>query len=253
MLKQYLRKRRKILGGAYRTWFRGHRQAYAPDSWWDESFFIKGLSDRQTIAPDKNALTAAYHYASVESLILRHLRNSGFDLHSARICDLGAGSGHWIDFYLSLGASGCVGVDVSRQAADFLRGKYADCGQVSIHQGRIHEVLQGCNDRFDLVNAVGIMFHLVDEAEWQGSVRQAARILRPGGLLVVGGHFGWLDNVNVQFDAQNRVNKRLRSAAHWKRFLKSVGFSQVCIYRNRAYLSVRDSLPENNVLIARKR
>jgi hypothetical protein len=231
---------------------RGNRKSYEPGTWWDNKFFTKGLSDRQTIAADKNLLTAKYHYASVELLILRYLQNKGRDLTLSTICDLGSGSGHWIDFYLSLGASHCLGIDVSRKSVDFLRAKYRECQEVTIEHGRIHEVLASTDLKFDLVHAVGLMFHLVDDEEWEETVRQVGRVLLAGGLFVVGGHFGLLDGLNVQFDSENTVNKRLRSASHWKRSLQQAGFVRTRIYRNSAYLYIRDSLPENNVLITEK-
>ncbi|MDH3199010.1 MAG: class I SAM-dependent methyltransferase, partial [Candidatus Krumholzibacteria bacterium] len=150
-LKRFLKKRAKVLRGLYRTHVRGHRRAYDPGAWWDGAFFTKGLSDRQTIGPDQNVLTGAYHYASVELLVLRHLRNGRFDLESKSVCDLGSGSGHWIDFYLSLGASRCVGVDVSSKSVAFLQERYAGRHEVEIRQGAVVDVLRRLEERFDLV------------------------------------------------------------------------------------------------------
>src|SRR5262245_1933164 len=125
IFRQFLRKRAKIWQGIKRTYFRRDGQPYEASTWWDETFFTGGLSDRQTIAADKSALSAAYHYASVELLILRHLRNRRAELTGAHCCDLGSGSGHWVDFYLTLGASRCAGIDISEKSAAFLRTKYA--------------------------------------------------------------------------------------------------------------------------------
>ena len=250
--RSFLRKRMKILRGAYSTFLRGNRKPYERDTWWDDEFFTQGLSDRQTIGQDKNLFTSKYHYASVELLILRYLRNYGRNLASSTVCDLGSGSGHWIDFYLSLGASRCIGIDVSKRSVEFLRAKYRERPTVTIEHGSIHEVLASAELQCDLVNAVGVMFHLVDDEEWEETVRQVGRVLRKGGLFVVGGHFGLLDGVNVEFNSESAAIKRLRSASHWKRSLKQAGFGRTRIYRNSAYRHIRDSLPENNVLIAEK-
>jgi 2-polyprenyl-3-methyl-5-hydroxy-6-metoxy-1,4-benzoquinol methylase len=251
VLFQYLTKRKKILRGFIRTRLRGHRDAYEAGSWWDEKFFTTGLSDRQTISTDMNPLTSAYHYASVEQIILRHFRNAGVDFREARVCDLGSGSGHWIDFYRSLGVPHCTGIDISQKSAEYLGQKYAQQPEVTILQGGILETLQAQGEAYDLVNAVGIMFHLVDDTEWRQTIDQIAQHLQPGGHLVIGGHFGWLNNVNVQFDEHNAVNKRLRSRFNWSRTLRRAGFGPMTLYRNTAYLFVPDTLPENNVLIAK--
>ena len=253
IFRQFLRKRAKIWRGIRRTFLQRTDRPYQADSWWDAEFFTRGLSDRQTIAPDKNPLSAAYHYASVELLILRHLRNGRADLAGARCCDLGSGSGHWIDFYLGLGAAQCAGIDISEKAAAFLRQKYAGDNRVTIHHGRLLDRLPQAGGPFDLVNAIGVMFHLVDDTEWERTLHEVGRSVRPGGWFVAGGQFGWLDGVNVQFDDQHRVNKRLHSARRWRRVLRAAGFDPVTVHRNRAYLFIRDSLPENHVLMARKR
>jgi len=253
VLFQYLTKKKKILRGFVRTRFRGHKSAYEAGSWWDEKFFTEGLSDRQTISASMNPVTSAYHYASVETIVLRHFRNAGMDLRSSRICDLGSGSGHWIDFYRSLGAARCTGIDISQKSTEFLGQKYDQTPEVTILQGGVLETLRALEDEYDLINAVGIMFHLVDDTEWRQTMDEIAQHLRPGGHLLVGGHFGWLNNVNVQFDEYNHANKRLRSRFNWSRALRHSGFSSVDIYRNNAYLYVPDTLPENNILIAQKR
>jgi len=252
VLRQFKMKQMKLLRGIYRTMFRGHRKAYSADSWWDDAFFTKGVSARQTISPDKDILSSTYHYNSVELLILRHLYNNNRQVAGARVFDLGSGSGHWLDFYRDLGAAHCAGVDVSRKSCEYMTKKYASRDNVMIHQGKLHDILGKAEGRFNIINAVGIMFHLVDDQEWLDTLTQTARILEPGGLLVVGGHFGFLNNINVQFDSADSVNKRLRSARHWKRRLKKLGFGNISIYRNRSYLFIEDTVPENNILIAEK-
>lgn len=251
-LKSFLRRRKKILRGLLATRFRGQTQPYAAESWWDEGFYTDGVSDRQTIGPAKNAHTAAYHYASVELLILRQLCRLEWNATGTEVCDFGSGSGHWIDFYLRLGAARCAGIDISTKACEFLRRRFAAHPGVTIHQHTPRGLLTGSAGTFHLVNAIGFMFHLVDDAEWAATVAAAGCALKPGGLFIVSGHFGWLNHVNVQVGRDGLVNKRLRSHACWRRTLRQAGLEEVGFHRNPAYLFIRDSLPENNLLVARK-
>ncbi|HEY9035625.1 MAG TPA: hypothetical protein VIM96_02830 [Pseudomonadales bacterium] len=96
------------------------------------------------------------------------------------------------------------------------------------------------------------MFHIVDDSEWEDTIRAVSSSLETGGVFVVGGHFGMVNGVNVQIDKDGAINKRLRSKRHWIKVLRSAGFKDVTVYRNYAYLWVNESLPENNVLIATK-
>lgn len=240
MLSAFLRKRHKILNGWART-LRGDGSAYSPD-WWDRRFFLHGVSDRVTIWHGISELTSAYHYASVETLILRELLARQ---HSPRrVFDIGSGAGHWLDFYANLGAE-VSGVDVSAKCVEHLRGRY------DVHLGKATDALPYLEGRFDLINAIGVMFHIVDDAAWRETLAGIHAALRPGGLLVVGGHFGWLDGVNVQWD-EGRVNKRLRSRWNWTRTLRGLGFDRIRIRHNLAYLTAPEPLPENSLLFARK-
>jgi SAM-dependent methyltransferase len=196
-------------------------------------------------------LSALYHYASVELILLRHFFNHRCDPSGWAVFDVGSGAGHWIDFYRRVGAAHCAGLDISHRAVEFLTQKYADEPTVEIYPGSFHERLSMKPQSYDVINAIGVMFHVVDDQEWHTGLSAIAQALKPGGLLVVGGHFGLLNNVNVQFH-QGRVNKRVRSRAAWRRALRVRGFRAVQFYYNPASLFIKDWIPENNVLIARK-
>jgi SAM-dependent methyltransferase len=252
LLKTRLYRAAKIANGVYRTWIRRDASAYDPSSWWDRSFYTQGVSDAKTISSQHGGALAAYHYASVELLILRHLVNHGIDVRGASVFDVGTGAGHWIDFYLGLAAGSCLGVDVSERAVEHLCGVYRDESRVEVHCGLFQDVLAASDARYDVINAIGVLFHVVDDDDWDRGLAVIADRLQPGGHLVVGGHFGILDNLDVQFDEHNRSNKRLRSARHWKRKLRALGFDEIAIHRNRAFLFVEQPMPESNLLVARK-
>ena len=252
LLKTRLYKAAKLANGLYRSRLRRNTSEYDPSSWWDQAFYTQGVSDARTISAQRGEVSAAYHYASVELLILRHLVSHGIGVRGASVFDVGTGAGHWLDFYLELGASRCVGVDVSERSVAHVRERYADDLTVEVHQGLFQEVLEESEARYDIVNAIGVLFHVVDDDEWDRGTAAIADCLRPGGHLVVGGHFGLFDNVDVQFDEHGRSNKRLRSATHWKRRLRALGFQQVKIHRNRAFLFVSEPMPESSVLVARR-
>lgn len=249
MLRQYIRKKGVIAYGALQTLIRRGRR-YEDSTWWDESFYTHGVSDRQTISPTKHPLSAIYHYYSIELLIVRHLFNAHQSVAGKSFVDIGAGSGHWIDFYRSLGAADCVGVDVSRNSVDHLRQKHEENAGVEIKLGKALDFMSQCDRKFDFVNAIGVMFHIVDDTEWEETIRQVARILNPNGMFVIGGHFGLLDGLNVHISDDGEIFKRLRSRRHWEVALKNAGFDDRQVYKNNAYLAIDDPLPQNNLLIA---
>lgn len=209
--------------------------------WWDRAFYQGEITDRATIYWRRGLVQTALHYASVETIILPALQRQRMD----RIIDIGSGAGHWLKFYQGLGSE-AVGCEVSTKCVDHLRSS-----GYTVEHGAAAEVLPMLGHA-DVVNAIGVMFHIVDDAEWERTIHLVGAALKPGGLFVVGGHFGWLDGVNVQVGEDGTVNKRLRSARRWRKVLKGAGFSTVRIVRNRAYLRSTEPLPENNILFAYK-
>ncbi len=252
MIKQLLLKKAKITFGFLNTYIRKKGQKYDDSKWWDTSFYTEGVSDRQTISLKKNFITAKYHYASMELQILKHLRNKEIHVNQSNLMDIGSGSGHWIDFYKTLEVGSITGMDVSRSSFKYLSQKYSGDASIEIHQGKALEVIANLDNSFDIINAVGVMFHIIDDSEWQNTIFSIANTLKSGGLFIIGGHFGFLDGLNVQIDSDGYINKRLRSKGHWVRTLKQAGFTNIKLYRNNSYLWINDSLPENNVLVATK-
>ncbi len=252
MIYQYLRKRASIVRGLWNT-YRNIGHSYNANKWWDESFYTNGVSDRQTIGAQKNIVTAYYHYASVEMQILRHLRNNNIALNAKNILDIGSGSGHWIDFYLKFSPALIAGMDVSTASYEYLKNKYSSTGEVNIYPGNALKVIGKLSGQYDLVNAIGVMFHIVDDFEWENTICAISSILKENGMLVIGGHFGWQAHLNLRIDNDGNIHKRLRGRGCWNRVLRKAGFGKIQIYRNNAYLYINDTLPQNNVMVATKK
>lgn len=251
MIKQFLKKRVKITYGVLNTYIRKKGRNYRDTEWYDDCFYIKGISDRQTISPEKNLLSAKYHYNSVEMQILKYLYNNKIQLKPMEVLDIGSGAGHWIDFYKALGAHRIVGIDVSLSSVNYLKEKYSENVNVVIHHGKAFEILNKLDEIFNLINAIGVMFHIVDDSEWINTINAIAKVLRKNGLFIIGGHFGLLNGLNVQIN-NGQINKRLRSKKNWINILRKAGFTHINFYMNYAYLYINDTLPENNILIATK-
>jgi len=252
MLQQYIWKRKKILRGLVNTKFRKYGVPYDTKSWWDSDFYVSGVSDRQTISPKKSEISSLYHYCSVEQLILRAIFNNNIVTDNIRVLDIGSGSGHWIDFWQKLGAFSIDGIDISQSSVDYLTSKYSSNKAIEIHHGHAANLIRTINRSYSVVNAIGVMFHIIDDQDWSDTILAISDQLDSQGIFVIGGHFGLLDNIDVQIDQNGHINKRLRSKRHWERKLRECGFSTSQLYRNNAYLSIRDTLPENSILIAYK-
>jgi len=244
---------------------RGHTVPYdAKRSWTSryERVLVEGdLDDASTIKHASSALRARYHYNAVENAILEQALDAGFPERPATL-DIGAGAGHWIDFYRRvLGAGRVVGVEISASAAAALAAGYADDPDVSIVGGDVADEDFDLGERFDVVNAVDVLFHVVDDGSWSRAVRNLAAHLRPGGRLVVAEHVGVVTH-DAGFrspdpaqgeapDSPDRravmVTKRVRSLRSWRACARDAGLTEVATARIRKSRSL--ATPANRLLV----
>jgi SAM-dependent methyltransferase len=219
------------------------------------------VSDSGTISADSARLDTRYHYNAVENAILAYLAGSG-RRRAGSVLDIGSGAGHWIDFYCDvLAAERVVGVELSSLAASQLAERYAEDPRITIVEADIAAAAPPIDGRFDVINAVGVMFHIVDDDLWARAVTNLARLLDDGGAIVVSGQFG-LTTQNVQFHNTDQfasweelraaksevalVNKRIRSLRRWKACAAQAGLRVDSVRRNHTPDGIQT--PENNLL-----
>lgn len=243
---------------------RGAKRPYEAARYFDSYYTAaRELSDRITIGPAISELHSRYHYNAIENSIIRGLLRCRVPEHPA-VFDLGSGAGHWIDFYrATFAASYICGLDISKACADQLRAKYAGIDGVAIVQGDVAETAFRLERRFNIVNAIGVVFHIVDDARWLQALVNMRSLLHDDGVMVVGGEFGLITQ-NVQFHASDdfetleemrkspaggevRINKRIRSLARWKRAARAAGLRVKALIRTRNTAEI--VTPENNVLL----
>jgi SAM-dependent methyltransferase len=240
------------------------RAPYDAESYFDSKYnaiFEEEFSDRVTIWPDFDPLSARHHYNSVENGIIEHLAVHRPRMHPA-ILDVGSGAGHWIDFFRELfDPSLVVGMELSRRCAEELRHKYTDEPGVVVVEDDVSRAGLHLDQRFDVIVAIGVMFHIVDDDAWQRAVSNLARHLSDGGTIVVGGQFGlttrdigfapraefstWSELLEAEGETA-LVRKRIRSLRHWRRCARRNGLQVSRIKRTRKRRTI--AAPENNLL-----
>lgn len=252
-----------------------------------ESFYrasVRGEPDDRSTIASVTDVEVRFHYNSVENSILRAFaRREPLPEGPAagawralrlrrglRLLDVGSGAGHWIDFFRSaLLVREVVAVEITEQMAAFLERRHAGDAAVRVLRNDVSEPFgpAEAGGLFDYVSAIGVMFHIVDDERWRRATANLASVLRPGGLLFVGGEFGPVTR-NVQFHRADRfsnwreyataaapageirVNKRVRSLAAWTDLARDVGLDVVDLVRSDREPGI--ATPENDVLVLAK-
>lgn len=224
---------------------------------------LNEFSDRITISPTTSPLSACYHYNSVENSIITNF-SSHDPVKGWRVLDVGSGAGHWINFYLNVFRAAVVhGVDISATCVDALTKQYEGKDNVHILLDDVSRLGFDLNRQFNLINAIGVIFHIVDDGLWEQTLGNFAKHLDKGGKIVIGGQFGYITQ-DVQFHGTDDfwswegrrggsepevayVNKRIRSLRLWKKTARRVGLQVNSVIRTTKERTIWT--PENNILI----
>lgn len=238
------------------------------------------ITDRDTIGW-VSQMESRFHYNAVENAILRALAAGNPPppramvatwealtlRRSLRLLDVGSGTGHWIDFMRQVClVSEAVGVEIADNMYEHLQRYYADDSQVRIINTDIAADTFNAGDiggPVDYVTAIGVLFHIVEDERWTQAISNLAGVLKPGGMLIAGGDFG-IQTRDVQFHRTDnfknwkeqagearRVNKRVRSLAHWTTTAHRCRLDVVDLVRaERCELF---TTPENDVLLLQRR
>ncbi len=116
-------------------------------------------------------------------VFLRRMRTLAPDLGRLDVLDVGSGTGFWVDAWAELGVGEVVGSDLTATAVEDLRRRFGDREIVQLDIGGDLAPLDG--RRFDVVSAMDVLFHIVDDALYERAVANIHDALRPGGRLVM--------------------------------------------------------------------
>jgi len=131
---------------------------------------------------------------------------------------------------------------------------------VRIVEGDVSEQGFDLERRFDVVNAVGVLFHVVEDDDWQRALANLGAHLAPGGLLLVAEHVGLLSH-DVDFrrlepaaghpEGVALVTKRIRSKRRWRSGARAAGLRVLGFEKIRKQRSMRT--PANRLIVLASR
>jgi SAM-dependent methyltransferase len=183
--------------------------SYEPREFWEERL-REHFDERGTGEP---GLSKAYNdacYALRLDVLERALRGAGLDPRGRRVLDVGCGAGFFTAWYLARGAA-VTGLDIAPHSIETLRLRFPTARFVlaDVSETRLE-------DRYDLVNAFDVLYHIVDDARWERALGTLAVAVEPGGLLLVTDAFASQGGLEA--------HNRMRPLAAYARLLEPRGF-----------------------------
>lgn len=151
----------------------------------------------------------------------RVARSLGVAWDSARVLDVGSGTGFYVDQWHRLGVPRITGVDITDKAVEELTRRFPGDDFLREDVGRAWSDVPRLTTRdFDAVSAMDVLFHLVDDHAYATAFVNLAAVLRPGGWLL------WSDNF-LRHGSERVAHQASRSLAESEAAVRSAGLEIV--------------------------
>jgi 2-polyprenyl-3-methyl-5-hydroxy-6-metoxy-1,4-benzoquinol methylase len=153
--------------------------SFRPDAYWEER--LRAHGDERGVGDI--GLTRAYNsylYKVRRRVFRRIVRQLPLAPGSTRVLDIGSGTGVYIEEWRRWGAKEVTGADITQIVVDRLSAAFPANRFLKIDIGSADmSALQ--SERFEVVSAFDVLFHIVDDARYQQAIQNAASLVMPGG------------------------------------------------------------------------
>lgn len=189
---------------------------YDPKTYWE-----RHLRSRPALmATGHRQFSLAYNeamYAIATERLQQALAAAGIDLTGKRVLDIGAGFGYFVQKYLDWGAERVTGVDLTEVSVQALRQQFPGH---AFFQADISDPALSIPGPYDLVSAISMIFHIVDEARFRQALTNMARLVEPGGYLLIVDAFrpAWMPTAR---------HAKLRDLSAYRPILEREGFTDL--------------------------
>ena len=181
---------------------------YDPKDYWE-----KRLSNRFTLVGVGHiAFSASYNkwlYRAKTRALDKALRALQIDVRGKTVCDLGCGTGFFVDLFKRLEAKDILGVDITAASTARLAEKYPECVFVN-HNIASADLCGLLNRQFDIVCAFDVLYHITDDNAFRQALANMAGLTSDSGVIFLTDLCGPEDiriAEHVQFHGRARYNK----------------------------------------------
>lgn len=195
---------------------------YRPREFWQER--LSGHFDLR--GSGETALSMAYNRACYRlraEVLTQALHDQAFDPRGRRVLDVGCGTGFFTGYYLERGAE-VTGMDIAPVSVETLRARHPQARFILADVGE-----RAIEDRYALVNAMDVLYHITEDARWEAAVTHLAAAVEAGGLLVVSDAFSEMDRL--------AEHNRMRPLARYRALLTAAGLQVAGLHPTHVLLN----------------
>ena len=176
-------------------------EGYDPEQYWSDRLDA-GLGLRATGHWRYSARYNRWLYRAKGRALRRALADAPRPM---RALDIGSGTGWVVEQLLAAGAT-VDGSDLAEPALRDLRQRHPESDFFRLAIGT--DGVPRPDGSYDVVTAMDVLYHVTDDSQWQTAVAELARVLKPGGRLVITDTLG-------DSDLSPAPHVRFRSMGRW--------------------------------------
>lgn len=188
--------------------------SYDPGPYWEKRYAQLNL--HSSGHRDLPALYNDWLYHRKRRVLRRSLARCGLKPADLNILEVGSGTGAYLDFWRGEGVTALTGLDLSAAAVEFIGGQYPEYRFMQ-RDVTAPGLAADCGTGFDLVTALDVLYHVVDDQLLATALENIHAVLRPGGILAVHDQF-------LHRETEHHDYIRWRSLADWEQALDAAGF-----------------------------
>ncbi|HWA15406.1 MAG TPA: methyltransferase domain-containing protein [Gemmatimonadales bacterium] len=189
--------------------------AYRPRDYWGRR--VSGDGSLSNVG--QAALGPYNEYAYPFRLHALDRLTTGVPVRGKRVFDGGFGEGVYLDYWTRRGVPELAGIDFSDRAVEAGRRRYPDSDLKTGDLSRADDFTPF--RRYDIVTAIDVLYHVVDDAAWSAAVGNLLSLVAPEG------YFIYSDKFPRSGAWQPMPHVRRRSRATWDERLAIGGFEVV--------------------------
>jgi len=168
---------------------------------------------------------------------LKHL-GAEQDWNGKEVLDVGSGTGFYLECWQELGVENIHGMDLTEIAVQSLRIKYP---KFPIYQGNIGDSeIEEKADYFDAISCMDVLFHIIDDQQYEQAIQHIYNMLKPGGYFVFSDSLLHGQRINCRHIVH-------RSLEEVQSVLKHAGFEK--IHRSPMFVCMNAPDDSHNLLL----
>ena len=167
---------------------------YNPEKYWEER-----LSRRFNLSGVGYSGFSEYYNKWLYRAKIRALKKAlafyQIDIGNETICDIGCGTGFFVEFYKHLGARNILGIDITSISVENLKPKYPQYNfiRADISSPLLKETIKR---QVDIVNIFDVLYHIKNDEAFERAVSNLCDLISNEGFILLSDLCG-LEDINV--------------------------------------------------------